>query len=111
MLNAMTGMDYKGFVNFLSVIAKPRHEFLENPNGFPLNQGQSVFLEWLNAIKDIKVNQEYDIIKYCEFDVNMIQNCANLVKSDETFKELNDSCLTLKLDELIAKTECITNKK
>lgn len=91
----MSGMDYKVFVDFLTVIAKPRLDFLQHHN---LPETQSVFGEWLKAVSS---SEEHDTIKYCEYDIEMIRKCADMIKCEETFCELCDESLKLKLDELL----------
>jgi len=102
----MSGMDYKDFINFLLVIAKPRLDFLQHSKKPLHRESQSehavVFEEWIKAIKMVEFQEEFTGNDYCKYDVVIIHKCATAVKSDKSFQELDDQSCKLKVDELLS---------
>lgn len=99
MLKALSGMDYKDFIAFLTTIARPRLDFLKYPTR-PL-QG-TVFDEWMKAVR-----QQCSVKYYCKYDLDMIRSCAQMIKCNEAFCELNDQSLNSQLENIL--TEITSN--
>ncbi|XP_031570375.1 2-oxoglutarate and iron-dependent oxygenase JMJD4-like [Actinia tenebrosa] len=104
MLKSMAGMDYSDFINYLVTIAKPRLDFIQQQQHTTEKDINYVtaFEEWKESIKQLETSkEEYSVEDYCRYDISAIHKCVDLIQNDETFKNLDDSCMKTKIDKLL----------
>ena len=123
-LRASCGINYEEFIEFLDVITRQRMCCLTEKTVDSRSEQKdhqqkslartgfesSVFQDWKKSIDALEGEQQCALTNYCRYDLMKIRQCLVSLKDEQSFTDLENGDLQIKLDQLLQNIDTTLEK-